>query len=236
MATSTLPGKAVEDRSAASASDLFNQYFSRLASGPPAPWNLKTLGGLLALVVIWAAWMYATWAHWGNLTVDSGREMYVAGEVAAGKLLYRDVWYHFGPVSPYFNGFLFRLFGVHLNVLYWAGSLSSLGSAILLYLTGMRLSSWLAGWTAAAVVVIQAFHPSMFSFPLPYSFASVYGCFVSCLFVWFAVCASTSGSKWRIFGAGMASPVATLLKPEFGVACCICLMLAIAARGFQLRS
>jgi len=178
MATSTLPGKEVEDRSAASAPDclISTFYDSRQAA---RPLESETLGGLLALVVIWAAWMYATWAHWGNLTVDSGREMYVAGEVAAGKLLYRDVWYHFGPVSPYFNGFLFRLFGVHLNVLYWAGSLSSLGSAILLYLTGMRLSSWLAGWTAAAVVVIQAFHPSMFSFPLPYSFASVYGCFVS---------------------------------------------------------
>src|SRR6267143_4323500 len=54
MATSILPVKVVEDRSAARASDPFDQYFSRLASGPPARWNLTTTGGLLALIIIWA--------------------------------------------------------------------------------------------------------------------------------------------------------------------------------------
>ena len=67
MATSTLPVKVVEDRSAARASDLFDQYFSRLASGPPARWNLTTAGGLLALITIWAASLYVTWATWAAL-------------------------------------------------------------------------------------------------------------------------------------------------------------------------
>lgn len=217
-------------------SRLFDDYFTRLSSGAAAPWNFKTLSALFALIALWAAWMYSTWPHWGNLSVDCGREMYVASELTEGKTLYRDVWYLFGPASPYFNSFLFRIFGVHLNVLYWAGSLSALGSAILLYLVGMRLSSWLAGWTAAAVVVIQAFHPSLFSFPLPYSFASVYGCLVSCLFLWFAVRALTSSGWAWVFGAGMASAVAMLLKPEFGIACYVSLMLLIAARGLRLAS
>ncbi len=147
MATSTLPVKVVEDRSATRASDLFDQYFSRLASGPPARWNLTTAGGLLALIIIWAASRYATWATWGSLTVDSGREMYVAAALSEGKMLYRDVWFLNGPVAPYLNSFLFRLFGVHLNVLYWAGVLSAPGSAIILYLTGMRC---LPGWQVSA--------------------------------------------------------------------------------------
>jgi hypothetical protein len=183
MATSTLPVKVVEDRSAARASDLFDQYFSRLASGPPARWNLTTAGGLLALITIWAASLYVTWATWGSLTVDSGREMYVATVLSEGKMLYRDVWFLNGPAAPYLNGFLFRLFGVHLNVLYWAGSLSALGSAIFLYLTGMRLSSWLAGFSAGAVLLLEAFHPTIFSFPLPYSYSAVYGCLTACLFL-----------------------------------------------------
>src|SRR5216684_7124167 len=176
MTTSTLPAKVVEDRSAARASDPFDQYFSRLASGPPARWNLTNAGGLLALIIIWAASLYATWATWGSLTVDSGREMYVAAVLSEGKMLYRDVWFLNGPAAPYLNGFLFRLFGVHLNVLYWAGALSALGSAIFLYLTGLRLSSWYLGWTAGAILLLQAFQPSLFCFPLPYAFATVYGC------------------------------------------------------------
>jgi hypothetical protein len=236
MATSTLPVKVVEVRSAARAADLFDQYFSRLTSGPPARWNLTTAGGLLALIIIWAASLYVTWATWGSLTVDSGREMYVATVLSEGKTLYRDVWFLNGPAAPYLNSFLFRLFGVHLNVLYWAGALSALGSAIFLYLTGMRLSSWLAGFSAGAVLLLEAFHPTIFCFPLPYSYCAVYGCLTACLFLWLAVEAASSRGWGWMFGAGMAAAAALLLKLEFGAACYFTLGLLIVARGVQKRS
>src|SRR5208282_3493592 len=167
MATFTLPSQVVEDRSAEAQIGLFDQFFLRITSGTPERWNLRTLAGLLVLIAIWAAWMYGTWEKWGWLTADCGREMYVPTVLSEGKTLYRDIWYLYGPLAPYWNSFLFRIFGVHLSVLYWAGSLSALGSALLLYFSGMRLSSALAGWTAAAVVLTQSFHHSLFSFPLP---------------------------------------------------------------------
>jgi hypothetical protein len=236
MATSTLPSQAVENKSVGSASEPSDRYFSRFTSGSPAPWNLKTLGGLLALVAIWAAWMYWTWAYWGNLTADCGREMYVATVLSEGKTLYRDVWFNFGPVAPYFNSVLFRIFGIHLNVLYWAGSLAALGSAISLYLAGMKLSSCFVGWTAAAVLLCESFHPSLFSFPLPYSFSSVYGCLATCLFLWLAIHASNSTSRRWIFAASWATVTAVLLKPEFGASCSLGLVLLIAARAYQRQS
>ena len=211
-------------------------YFSKLAAGPPVPWNVTTICGLISLVLIWAAWFFGTWAHWGNLGADCGREMYVAAVLSEGKTLYRDVWFNFGPAAPYFNSFLFRVFGVHLNVLYWAGSLSALGSATFLFLAGMRLSAPLAGWTAAAVLLCEAFAPSLFSFPLPYSFAAVYGCLITCLFIWLAVRASTSTSRGWIFAAAWATAIAILLKPEFGASCSIALVLLIAARAFHRQS
>jgi hypothetical protein len=128
------------------------------------------------------------------------------------------------------------MFGVHLNVLYWAGSLSALGCAIFLYHIGIRLSAALAGWTAGAAVLFQAFHPSLFSFPLPYSYACVYGVLVSCLFVWFVIHAATSRNVAWIFGAGLAAAAALLLKLEFGMACYLTLALLIAARGLQQPS
>lgn len=236
MATETLPPPTVWESPPASLSQIFARYFARLTSGSADRWDLKTLVGLFVLVVLWAAWMYGTWERWGNLTIDSGREMYVPTVLSEGKTLYRDIWYLYGPLAPYWNSFLYRLFGVHLNVLYWAGSLSALLSAILLYLAGMRMSAWLAGWTAGAVLLIQSFHPSLFSFPLPYSFASVYGCLIACLFLWFVISASTSSSLAWVFGAGTASAVALLLRLDMGAACYISLMVLIAARGFQQRS
>src|SRR5689334_16651653 len=71
--------------------------------GPPAAWNRTTYIGLLSLTGLWAVKMYLTWAAWGNLTIDSGHEMYIPALLAQGKLLYRDVWFMYGPAAPYFN-------------------------------------------------------------------------------------------------------------------------------------
>ncbi len=211
-------------------------YFQRLASEPPAPWNATTIGGLVSLIIIWAAWFYGTWPTWGYLTADCGREMYVPLVLSEGKTLYKDIWYLYGPAAPYFNSYLYRLFGAHLNTLYWAGSLSALGSALFLYLAGMRLSSWLVGWTAGAVVLSQSFQAIIFNFPLPYSFASVYGCLTACIFLWLAISAATSTRVGWVFAAGSVAAVALLLKLEFGAACYAALGLLLILRGFQQQS
>src|SRR5262249_46487571 len=106
-----------------------------------------------ALIGLWAVLFAATWGHWGDLTIDCGREMYVPAQLAQGRTLYLDLWYPYTPGAPYLNSLLFRLFGIHLAVLYWAGSLSALGSALLLYWTGLLVSSRLAAWTAAAILL-----------------------------------------------------------------------------------
>jgi hypothetical protein len=188
------------------------------------------------MMVLWVVKIYTTWAAWGNLTIDSGHEMYVPALLAEGKTLYRDVWFMYGPAAPYFTSYLYRLFGVRLNVLYWAGSLSALGSAIFLYLAGMRLSSWLVGWTAGAVVLLEAFEPSLFCFPLPYTSAAVYACLMGCLFLWLVINASTSTGWAWMFCAATTAAVALMLKPEFGTACYGTLTLLIATRGCLQRS
>src|ERR1700688_4946742 len=87
-----------------------------------SPWNISTVAALLLLIALWGVKLYTTWGAWGNLTVDSGHELYVPAMLAEGKQLYRDLWFPFGPGAPYFTSYLFRLFGERLNVLYWAGS------------------------------------------------------------------------------------------------------------------
>lgn len=221
-----------------SPSALRRQFPARLFEhlGPPVPWNRTTVIGLVILVLIWAARMYATWATWGNLTIDAGHEMYVPAVLSEGKMLYRDIWWLYTPLSVYLNAHLFRLFGEKLEVLYWAGSLSALASALLLYVAGMRLSSWVAGWTAAAIVLIQAFNPFIFCFPLPYSFAAVYGCLAACLFIVFILQTANSDRWVWMFGAGSVAALAMLDKLEFGAACYATLLILMVARSFQRHS
>ena len=126
-----------------------DRYFLQLSSGREVRWNSTTVVALLSLILFWAYRMYSTWATWGNLSIDAGREMYVPSVLAQGKMLYRDVWFLYGPAAPCFNSYLFRVFGLRLEVLYWAGSISALACAVLLFLSGKQLYSWMAGWTAA---------------------------------------------------------------------------------------
>jgi hypothetical protein len=202
----------------------------------PVSWDRAAQIGLIGLMALWAGLFYWTWATWGSVTIDSGREMYVPAVLSQGKMLYRDVIYQYPPLAPYFNALLFRLLGVRLEVLYWAGSLSALGSAILLFVTGMRLSCRLIGWTTGAVLLVEGFRRGLFSFPLPYSFASVYGCLVACLFLWVLARMSTSSHwAWKLT-AGTTAAVAMLLKLEFGAACYCVLALMIAAQAFRERT
>jgi len=212
---------------------MTNAASTRLSGlqGPPAKWNRTTSYVLLSILLLWAALFWATWGTWGSLTIDSGREMYVPMALLRGKMLYRDVFYLYGPLSPYFNSLLYRVFGLHLAALYWAGALSALFSGVFLYFTGVELGSWPAGVGAALVVQIQAFESSYMCFPLPYSFASVYGCLTACIFIWLVVRSCKSPRLIWIFGAGCAAGVAFLLKLEFGFACYVTLGILLVLRG-----
>ncbi len=213
-------------------------YFARLVeiTQTEIPWDSTTYLALAALLLLWAVRMYTTYGTWGNLSIDSGHEAYVPAVLAQGKMLYRDVFWMYTPLAPYVNAALFRLFGIRLEVLYWAGSLAALGSAILLFFIGKRFSSRLFGWTAGAVVLLQAFHAWHFCFPLPYSFAPVYGCLTACLFLWCAVQAPFSKSTVWVFVAASCAAIALLLKVEFGVACYAALCLIVATSAIIQRS
>jgi len=220
-----------------------DRYFFVLTelTRPRVPWNRSTLLAFVSLVLLWLFRMYSTWATWGNLSIDSGHEAYIPALLAQGKMLYRDVLWMYTPLAPYINSVLFRAFGARLEVLYWAGSLAALGSALLLFLVGKQLSSRLVGWTAGCVILLQAFHAWHFCFPLPYSFAAVYGCLAACLFLWCAVHLLASKHWiWNV-AAGFCAAVALLLKMEIGTACyaslvVIALLIARLERSWKFLS
>lgn len=205
-------------------------------AGRPAAWNRTAYAALLSLFFLWALKFYTTWANWGSISSDTGHELYIPAQLAQGKQLYRDIWFMYGPASAYLNSFLYRLFGIHISVLYWAGSFSVLLCAIFLFLIGRRLSSGLVGWAAGAALLLEAFHPTIFSFPLPYTYAAAYACLAGCIFLWLTVVAVDSPHWGWILAAGFAAAIALLQKPEYGVACYATLALLIAVRAYRERS
>ena len=57
--------------------------------------------GPLILLAATIAMLWWTWFKWPDPVVDFGRELYTAWQISEGKVLYRDIAYFNGPLSPY---------------------------------------------------------------------------------------------------------------------------------------
>src|SRR5687768_16039842 len=83
----------------------------------PDPDFTNPLLGPLLILLIGLPMLLWSWDRWPDVLVDSSRELYVPWQLSEGKVLYRDVAYVQGPLSPYLNSLWFRLFGVGFRTL-----------------------------------------------------------------------------------------------------------------------
>lgn len=101
----------------------------------------------MSAIVLW-------WRGWGDPQVDFGRDIYVAWRVAAGDVLYTDIYHLPGPFSVHWNAAVLRLgagvSGIYLSNLLWLTALAGL----LAYLF-RRAYSAAAGYLAVATLLVS---------------------------------------------------------------------------------
>jgi hypothetical protein len=134
---------------------------------PFGDWEDAASRGLIVVVAVLLAW--CTWARWGDFQIDCGKEVYVPCEILRGKLLYRDIFYPYGPLAPYAGALLVGLFGQHLAGFYLFGIAVAICSALLLLELGTMLEGRTVGLTAALALLFVGFAPGIFNHPFPYS-------------------------------------------------------------------
>lgn len=140
---------------------------------------LMILWGLLIAILI------GTFAHHGNLIVDCGREAYYSLQVAQGKVLYKDIFDIYGPFSYMYNAFLFKLFGVNLNVLFLSGCVSSFFITSLVYLIARRFMNEFASFSISAfTIMVGVLNTNIFNTIFPYSFGMLYGAVAVLASIW----------------------------------------------------
>ncbi len=132
--------------------------------------NLLILGIVTFFVLVF------TWGHHGGLIIDCGREAYYPLRVLQGKVLYKDIFNIYGPFAYLFNAFLYKIFGVSLNVLYVAGAMCSFLFVSLTYFISRKVLnpqiSFAIGLFMCSVGVLSG---SIFNFIFPYSYGMLYG-------------------------------------------------------------
>ncbi|HNG95401.1 MAG TPA: hypothetical protein PLB32_21545, partial [Acidobacteriota bacterium] len=97
-------------------------------SQPVSPWVDFSI---LSFVFLTLAGL--SWAKGPDLLTDFGMQTYIPYQLLAGKKLYIDIAWKYGPLSQYFNAALFWLFGESLITLYVANLIILAGITYLIY-------------------------------------------------------------------------------------------------------
>jgi hypothetical protein len=207
----------------------------RLSGGMTAPSRVDPLPAVLAaLGMFW--W---TWSKWPDVLIDFGRELYVPWQLSVGKVLYLDIAYFNGPLSPYFNSLWFRLFGPHMIVLVFINLALLMLIIFLVYALARRISGR-AGAVAASLVFVAMFafadydQVGNYNYICPYSHEMVHGILLSfaallCVMIY------CETMKTKVLGvAGLLTGLVFLTKAEIFLAL-ICAISVAAIAVFLLK-
>jgi hypothetical protein len=183
-----------------------------------------------AIVAVALGLFWYTWGHWGDFQLDCGREVYVPAAILQGKLLYRDIWYMYGPLAPYVQAALFWTFGIHMNVLYGFGLALAVASTLTAFEIGRQLRlGVIASLVAPLFFLAEAFHPFIFNFIFPYSYAACLGSFLGSACLYFVLRHTSSGRARYLAWAVLLASLVIMTKQEIGFACVVLLAFEIAA-------
>ncbi len=177
-----------------------------------------------------------TWAHWGDLQIDCGREVYVPYEILKGRMLYRDIAYPYGPLVPYLQALMVAVFGLHLVAFYIFGLVCALTIAYLAYGIARSVLPPAGSLAVSVVCLTQGFSQFLFNYVFPYSYAAVVGLLLGLATLYFLLAFLDTGSRRQLAMASLVAGLALLCKQEFGAAALLAVGFAVAQEFAASRS
>jgi hypothetical protein len=184
---------------------------------------------VFAGAVVWL-WSLSR-GKWSDALIDSGREWIVPDALARGAMLYRDVVYWFGPLTPYIHAALFRAFGSTFATLVLAGTAAAALILLVLHFALRRVTGPLeaALWTALAVPAL-VFMPHAGGPLLGMGYRIWHAAGFSLLAVVLVTRPSARRGNGSALWAGAACAAAALCRLEWGLAAIAAVVLAIVVR------
>lgn len=131
------------------------------------------------LILLWIftiAGLFIFCGHYSGILIDFGREVYYPEQILQGKVLYKDLFNIYGPLSYQINAVLYKIFGAKLSTLYIIGGLCSILAVSGIYLIAKRfLGGFLSFCIGFITISISIATTSIFNFHFPYSWSVLYG-------------------------------------------------------------
>jgi hypothetical protein len=212
---------------------------SRTAADLQLAGSTRWIDGVVcaAVGIAMLAW---TWRTWPDVLVDFGGELYVPWRLSEGDVLYRDVAYFTGPLSPYVNALWFRIFGASFLTLAWANIAVIAAIAVLLHRLSSRLGDRASACAATVVFLVlfafaelEAYGNS--NYVAPYAHETTHGTLIAlaalaCLERWMR-----AGRRMWIGAVGFAIGLSFLTKVEYFLAVGAMCAVGVAGRVWSGR-
>ncbi len=194
--------------------------------------NVVRAATAAVLLLTGAAMAALTWRGWPDPFVDFGRELYVPWRLAEGDRLYTDVAWFNGPLSPYVNALLFRLFGPGLMVLAAANAVVLAAVVAMLTALTARISDRTTALAAGLLFLLvfgfgQYVGIANYNWISPYSHDLTHGIALALAAVWALDHWRRTGARLAPALSGLALGLCFLTKPETflaGAAGCLALL------------
>ena len=154
-------------------------------------------------------------------------------KLAGGALLYKDIFYLYGPFSPYFNAFLYKIFGVHINSLIIGGIITAGLTTLVIYkISRQFLAVSFATMTAFTFLMLLAFgnYTSLgnYNFILPYSYPATHATLFALASIYFFFRAPRDRQLKHLIVAGAFLCLCLLTRAEIGIMLGLSLTCAIS--------
>jgi len=181
----------------------------------PAAWVGPLL--LIATGIALATW---TWGAWPDPFIDFGRELYVPWQIASGQaVLYQDIAWFNGPLSPHVNALWFRLFGTGLRTLVLVNlALLAITTALFYRLLAVLADRFAATLACLTFLLVFAFGQYVgvanYNYVCPYSHEVTHGLLLTLVSLNALETWRKQGRSVWIVVSGLAVGLAFLTKAE----------------------
>ncbi|MCF8721839.1 hypothetical protein [Nitrospina gracilis] len=159
------------------------------------------------------------WLKWPDLMIDYGAQLYLPWQIAEGRVLYRDLFYLYGPLSSHVHALLFLMFGTGFHVLVWFNLLLVAVLAGLIFALFRRMADHLtAALGALSFVVVFALAQYQgggnFNFVAPYNYELTHGVALGFVALFLFHSYATRPATVTLMGLGLVTGLVFLTKPE----------------------
>lgn len=189
------------------------------------------------LVLLWLLCLVGLFmflGHYSGILIDFGREVYYPQEILSGKVLYKDLFNIYGPLSYQINAIWYKIFGIKLSTLYGAGIFTSLLTVSGIYLIAQKfLSKFLSFCIGFFTIAVGVTATSIFNFHFPYSWAVMYGLVTFLYSLYFLLKYWDNKDVKNLYLSSFLAGIAITCKYDFLLYALVVLAISVKERNWK---